>query len=60
MTRPAGYVIKPFDDTELKYSIEIALLRNDYADKLMKSSLVQEEYMQQAKKELEKIIQKII
>jgi two-component system, response regulator PdtaR len=33
MTRPAGYVIKPFDDTELKYSIEIALLRNDYADK---------------------------
>jgi two-component system, response regulator PdtaR len=33
MTKPSGYVIKPFDDTELKYSIEIALLRNDYVDK---------------------------
>jgi two-component system, response regulator PdtaR len=30
LTRPSGYVIKPFDDTELKYSIEIALLRRDY------------------------------
>lgn len=29
MTKPSGYVIKPFDDTELKYSIEIALLRRD-------------------------------
>jgi CheY-like chemotaxis protein len=37
MTRPAGYVIKPFDDTELKYSIEIALLRNDYADKAVQT-----------------------
>jgi len=33
MTKPSGYVIKPFDDTELKYSIEIALLRRDYEDK---------------------------
>jgi len=32
MTKPSGYVIKPFDDTELKYSIEIALLRRDYQD----------------------------
>ena len=30
LTRPSGYVIKPFDDTELKYSIEIALLRRDF------------------------------
>jgi len=30
---PSGYVIKPFDDTELRYSIEIALLRRDYQDK---------------------------
>ena len=29
LTKPSGYVIKPFDDTELKYSIEIALLRRD-------------------------------
>ncbi len=33
MTKPSGYVIKPFNDTELKYSIEIALLRRDYEDK---------------------------
>jgi two-component system, response regulator PdtaR len=33
LTKPSGYVIKPFDDTELKYSIEIALLRRDYDDK---------------------------
>lgn len=33
MTKPSGYVIKPFDDTELKYSIEIALLRRDYEDR---------------------------
>ncbi len=37
MTKPSGYVIKPFDDTELKYSIEIALLRNDYADKAVQA-----------------------
>ena len=28
-TKPSGYCIKPFDDTELKYGIEIALLRKD-------------------------------
>ncbi|WP_048191079.1 methanogen output domain 1-containing protein [Methanobacterium sp. SMA-27] len=33
LTRPSGYVIKPFDDTELKYSIEIALLRRDFQHK---------------------------
>ena len=36
MTKPSGYVIKPFDDTELKYSIEIALLRRDYHDQTEK------------------------
>lgn len=30
LTRPSGYVIKPFDDTELRYSIEIALIRRDF------------------------------
>jgi CheY-like chemotaxis protein len=30
LTRPSGYCIKPFNDTELKYSIEIALLRRDF------------------------------
>lgn len=30
LTRPSGYVIKPFDDTELKYSIEIAFLRREF------------------------------
>ena len=29
LTKPSGYCIKPFDDTELKYGIEIALLRRD-------------------------------
>ena len=29
LTKPSGYCIKPFNDTELKYSIEIALLRRD-------------------------------
>ena len=33
LTKPSGYVIKPFDDTELKYSIEIALLRRDFQEK---------------------------
>jgi len=37
MTKPSGYVIKPFDDTELRYSIEIALLRRDYEDKADRS-----------------------
>lgn len=32
LTKPSGYVIKPFDDTELKYSIEIALLRRDFQE----------------------------
>ena len=30
LTKPSGYCIKPFNDTELKYSIEIALLRRDF------------------------------
>lgn len=30
LTKPSGYCIKPFDDTELKYGIEIALLRRDF------------------------------
>ena len=29
LTKPSGYCIKPFNDTELKYSIEIALLRRN-------------------------------
>jgi len=29
LTKPSGYCIKPFNDTDLKYSIEIALLRTD-------------------------------
>ena len=33
LTKPSGYCIKPFNDTELKYSIEIALLRRDLNDK---------------------------
>ncbi|UTB33232.1 MAG: methanogen output domain 1-containing protein [Methanobacterium sp. ERen5] len=37
MTKPSGYVIKPFDDTELRYSIEIALLRTDYADRALQA-----------------------
>lgn len=37
MTKPSGYVIKPFDDTELKYSIEIALLRCDFHEKSLES-----------------------
>ena len=30
VTYPSGYVIKPFDDTELKYSMEIAFLRREF------------------------------
>ena len=29
LTKPSGYCIKPFNDTDLKYSIEIALLRRN-------------------------------
>ncbi len=29
LTKPSGYCIKPFNDTDLKYSIEITLLRTD-------------------------------
>lgn len=47
MTKPSGYVIKPFDDTELKYSIEIALLRRDLEHK--EQELIEKERMSTVK-----------
>jgi len=37
LTEPAGYIIKPYDPTELKYAIELALYKNKMENKLKKS-----------------------
>jgi len=47
LTKPSGYCIKPFNDTELKYSIEIALLRRDFDYK--NQELIEKERMNTVK-----------
>ncbi len=34
LTEPAGYIIKPYDSTELKYAIELAIYKNEMDKKL--------------------------
>jgi len=37
LTGPSGYIIKPYDATELKYAIELAIYKNQMEKKLKKS-----------------------
>jgi len=37
LTAPAGYIIKPYDATELKYAIELAIYKNKMETELKKS-----------------------
>jgi len=37
LTEPAGYIIKPYDPTELKYAIELAVYKNMMGKKLKES-----------------------
>jgi CheY-like chemotaxis protein len=37
LTEPAGYIIKPYDGTELKYAVELAIYKNQMEKKEEKS-----------------------
>lgn len=39
LTQPAGYIIKPYDSTELKYAIELAIYKNQMEKELKASEM---------------------